>query len=318
MWRTLYDFVKRHRLTVILLSGLGVFFASGMTTFFWANSAPDEAGTMVQRRAEATPNQTSSGEDATSENRSDTLELTPSNWEAFLEYEGPRHRMLGIKKSYSAVNFRRGYTVGSERIATPEGGTLLEPIDQFNEWYRARLPGGRIGWIHESLVRQIDVPEPVAESVREEYPPLKESTRDLIPRSYWDHNRVVITEDAVNVRQGPGTQFRRIGRSYKHEQLRLLAKQGNWYRIQTVNENYGWIHQSLAEPRLLDEVEGPESIRLPSAQLRPGPEYQLREQQTNTDSVEATVIEQNENWYQVRVDNGNIGWIPKENVSVTN
>ena len=43
----------------------------------------------------------------------------------------------------------------------------------------------------------------------------------------------MVTATALNVRTGPGTNFKSIGMIYKNEYVRVFAKVGDWYVIQT-------------------------------------------------------------------------------------
>lgn len=47
----------------------------------------------------------------------------------------------------------------------------------------------------------------------------------------------LVTASALNVRQGPGTNFNIVTRVYKNEYIRLFAKIGDWYVVQT-DSNY--------------------------------------------------------------------------------
>lgn len=55
----------------------------------------------------------------------------------------------------------------------------------------------------------------------------------------------IVTATALNVRSGPSTSYKTITQVYKNEYIRVFAKIGNWYVIQTdkdyigaVNSNY--------------------------------------------------------------------------------
>ena len=49
----------------------------------------------------------------------------------------------------------------------------------------------------------------------------------------------MVTASALNVRTGPGTGYRVIGTVYKNEYIRVFAKIGNWYVIQTPSDQIG-------------------------------------------------------------------------------
>lgn len=49
----------------------------------------------------------------------------------------------------------------------------------------------------------------------------------------------MVTATALNVRTGPGTNFKSIGMIYKNEYVRVFAKVGDWYVIQTKGDLIG-------------------------------------------------------------------------------
>ncbi len=49
----------------------------------------------------------------------------------------------------------------------------------------------------------------------------------------------LVTASALNVRTGPGTGYRVIGTVYKNEYIRVFAKIGDWYVIQTPSDQIG-------------------------------------------------------------------------------
>lgn len=46
-----------------------------------------------------------------------------------------------------------------------------------------------------------------------------------------------VTATTLNVRQGPGTNYSVVTRVYKNQYIRLFAKIGDWYVVQT-DDNY--------------------------------------------------------------------------------
>ena len=49
----------------------------------------------------------------------------------------------------------------------------------------------------------------------------------------------MVTASALNVRTGPSTRYRVIGTVYKNEYIRVFAKIGDWYVIQTPSDQIG-------------------------------------------------------------------------------
>ena len=51
----------------------------------------------------------------------------------------------------------------------------------------------------------------------------------------------IVTASALNVRSGPGTSYKSIGLIYKDEYVRVFAKIGDWYVVQTNNDLIGTV-----------------------------------------------------------------------------
>ena len=64
----------------------------------------------------------------------------------------------------------------------------------------------------------------------------------LIAMSYYEKVDFVtglVTASALNVRTGPGTKYKAIDLVYKNEYIRVFAKIGDWYVVQTPNDTIG-------------------------------------------------------------------------------
>lgn len=300
------------RVVSVILAGVLITVLSGLGGYFWASQVPKPQAVKQASRETTTQQEPdgSSGE----EGITDTGALTPENWEAFLQYEGKRKRMLGVNKKYSGVNFRSGPGTTHSLRKTPSGGTLLMPIDRISNWFRARTRDGSIGWIHKSVVRQLEVPLPIYKQFRKDLPPLKESTKELIPEDFKKHNRVKVLETKVNLRQGPGTQFAIAGRIYKHEEVRLFGKKGDWYRIKTVNGLLGWVHAKLVEPVWKTKPKNQKTIKIKTRDPRMAPEYQFSETNKTRQPIDATLLEIQQPWAMVKVNDGTIGWVHQKEI----
>ena len=58
----------------------------------------------------------------------------------------------------------------------------------------------------------------------------------------------LITANVWNVRSGPGTNYNIITQIYKNEYIRVFAKVGNWYVVQTNNDYIGTVSKDYVKP----------------------------------------------------------------------
>lgn len=57
----------------------------------------------------------------------------------------------------------------------------------------------------------------------------------------------LVTASALNVRQGPGTNYKAVTMIYKNEYIRIFAQIGEWYVIQTNNDYVGLVSKKYVK-----------------------------------------------------------------------
>ena len=63
-----------------------------------------------------------------------------------------------------------------------------------------------------------------------------------------DFSTGLVTATILNVREGPGTSYKVITQVYKNQYIRVFAKIGSWYVIQTDNDYVGAVSSSYVKP----------------------------------------------------------------------
>lgn len=304
-----------NRAVVVLIAGFTLMVGSGIGGFYWA-IYPTHRPRFTPESSPSTEKKSLETTQATSESRTDSVSLTPQNWEAFLNYEGTRKRMLGVEKKYPSVNLRSGPGMEHPILSTPSGGSLLKPLDRVGNWYRCRLRDGTLGWIHKSIIRVLRVPEPIYREFEQNLPPLKRSTKERIPDELKKHSRVKIRVNKVNLRRGPGTQFNVIGQLYKFQEARLLGKQKKWYRVKTPTGSTGWVYDELVQPVWRIKKSSQPAVKINTDDLRMGPEYQFRKPIPPMEShITARLLERQQPWFLVKINEKNIGWVHEKEIN---
>ena len=76
--------------------------------------------------------------------------------------------------------------------------------------------------------------------------------RDFEGDEGWIHGKllgkeatVITRTDMVNIRSGPGTQHDIVFKAERGVPFRVLKRQGDWVRIQSADDDKGWIHKKL-------------------------------------------------------------------------
>ena len=120
-----------------------------------------------------------------------------------------------LKIDRTQVNIRADATVQSARVAVLQQGVEVEALDRKDEWFRIGLPEGGEGWIHSGLVQEI----------------------------------VVVTGDAVRLREAGSTNAPMIATASKGDELGKVGERGNWYEVALPGGDRGWIWKELVQPK---------------------------------------------------------------------
>lgn len=115
------------------------------------------------------------------------------------------------------LNLRTGPGTNFPILIRLYGGTEVDGIDQSGSWRRVVLPDGQVGWASGNFM---------SSSYRQQRP--------------YDA-RVARTNDGfLNLRTGPGTNYRIVQRLYAGQGVFDVGSQGNWMRVRLPDGTVGW------------------------------------------------------------------------------
>lgn len=115
---------------------------------------------------------------------------------------------------------------------------------------------------------------------------------------------LTITADNANIRTGPGKNHPVTMELFQGYPLKVLSKEGEWYKISDYEEDTGWVHQS--------QVKKGDTVIIISAKS-----VNMRAEPSTASAVVADVergvvltrLTRKEQWTQVRHSSGTTGWI---------
>ena len=114
----------------------------------------------------------------------------------------------------SAVNVREKPTTRSATLWEMGTGYPLQITQRKGQWLHVKDFEGPMGWVYAPLTGKAP--------------------------------HMVVTARSANLRAGPGTQHRRVGRLEQHEVVKSLTKSGTWAQVQREGGQKGWIARRLA------------------------------------------------------------------------
>ncbi|WP_158591723.1 N-acetylmuramoyl-L-alanine amidase [Oceanobacillus halophilus] len=134
-------------------------------------------------------------------------------------------------------------------------------------------------------------------------------------------DRAIVTEDKVNIRSGPGTEYDPIGQANLNDEYKLIRKQNNWLEIEFENGT-GWIIDDYILVQKIQEnnKEGKNNkavgktitIQHDRTQLRNGPSTDYEMITFANAGEEYEVISETAQWYELSNDKITSGYVYKE------
>ncbi|MFZ7102274.1 MAG: SH3 domain-containing protein [Peptococcaceae bacterium] len=181
--------------------------------------------------------------------------------------------------SGSIVNVRSGPGTEYTRIAQVNEGQFVSILSEENNWYQVKLADGKVGWLANWLI--------------------SEQSSEI--------ERAVVTGSIVNIREGPGTGYAKIGETKSGDKLDVLKSEGKWFLVNLPEGGQGWIANWLVQ---INKVAGAQVgyINGSSVNIRQGTSttYPLLFQLDKGKQV--TIKEENNGWYLIETAQGS-GWV---------
>ncbi|CEN78998.1 SH3 domain-containing protein [Paraclostridium sordellii] len=120
------------------------------------------------------------------------------------------------------LNVRNGYGVNYQKIGILTNGSKVEIVGSQNGWYKIKYNGG-YGYISIDYVK-VD----------------GESKIDIKPEELVVKNTGVVNATTLNVRNGCGANYQKIGTLINGSKVEIVESQNGWYKIK-YNGGYGYI-----------------------------------------------------------------------------
>ncbi len=164
-----------------------------------------------------------------------------------------------------------------------EGAELIQ-LGKVREFYQVRLPGGKIGYVHESVVTVV-------------------------------RERSIRVKDRALLRFGSNEGYGVIDTLEVGMQLTKLSQKGDWYEVKTPDGKTGWIHKSSVAVTAADIDE--EFVDEKPVYVITNRDSNIREA-PGTDKPKITRVkkgtlllklDQRNDWIRIKMSDERIGWI---------
>lgn len=121
---------------------------------------------------------------------------------------------------------------------------------------------------------------------------------------------VSIKGDDINMRSGPGTQYKVLWQLGSGFPLQVLKQKGNWYRVQDFEGTIGWVHKNVttSQGHMIVKVNKNTNKRI---NVRSGPGTNSRIVAKAYYGVVFKTLKQQSGWVEVEHEKGVKGWIKR-------
>ncbi|WP_169726449.1 SH3 domain-containing protein [Desulfotruncus alcoholivorax] len=140
----------------------------------------------------------------------------------------------------------------------------------------------------------------------------------VLPGNVLAATRLTVTGSDVNVRSGPDTGSAIVTKVHQNEQYNVVDKRGDWFKINANGVN-GWIAGWLVKTESIpDKSVSYAVVKNDTLNVRngPGTTYNIVKQVKAGDKLE--VVSNSNNWYKVKLPDGNTGWVAGWLVTINN
>ena len=153
----------------------------------------------------------------------------------------------------------------------------------------------------------VHYPSTLAQSAREA--PVE--TRSLAAVGY-------VKVDVGNLRSTPSTASEIVGKLKMGDQVELVEKKGEWYRVVASGLRVGWVHEMLIRVAVSDSI--PKSVRsektipptaviiVPVGRVREGPSLDSPVKFRLSEGARVPVVDERDEWYHIKLRDGRDGW----------
>ncbi|CDQ18103.1 N-acetylmuramoyl-L-alanine amidase [Halobacillus karajensis] len=140
-----------------------------------------------------------------------------------------------VKVGTDVLNVRSQNSTKGRLLTQVQKGQVYEYIAKKDRWYEIKYTSGKTGWVAGWLVNEV--------SNEEETPTTTEGHTK-------QKNYVSLNYNGTNLRAGPSTNDKIVGRGNKGDRFDIVSKEGQWYKVSNNgNEMYvaGWIVEEHAQ-----------------------------------------------------------------------
>ncbi len=132
------------------------------------------------------------------------------------------------------TNVRTGPSLDQPVQFQLDRGVKVEVLGADGHWCRVKTSGGKVGWVAGWVVSFL----PPGQAITTE-----QNGEQVEVKVGW------VARPEVNLREGPGTDYKEVGELVLSTQVIITDQQGEWYQVLLDNGKTGWVASWLIDTR---------------------------------------------------------------------
>jgi N-acetylmuramoyl-L-alanine amidase len=182
------------------------------------------------------------------------------------------------------VNVRQGPGMSYRLLAKVHQGETYQLIEERAGWVKVQMKRNQTGWVAKTYTKLV-------------------------------LEQAVSQEDRLRVRLSPSRDGRIVGHLSKGEVVSVLETNGDWRKVVT-SSLIGWVSSSyLSSYHRKEATEKTGWVTADSLNVRARPSLTAERVGKVTYGEQVTITDKQENWYQILMNNGKVGWVSSEYIS---
>jgi SH3-like domain-containing protein len=118
---------------------------------------------------------------------------------------------------------------------------------------------------------------------------------------------ILISVKKANVRSGPGKANKPLFVYKTNAPFKILEEEGNWLKVEDFEAEIGWVNKSVVDPNKRGAI-----VKVANANIRRGPGLTHPVVFLAGYGVAFEVVGVENDWYEVKHEDGDIGWIQQD------
>lgn len=145
----------------------------------------------------------------------------------------------------SPANVRASGSLKAEVVAKVDKGAKVQVVAKAGDWYKVELDDGTMGYVQRNLIKLgngktlLSLP---ADSGKASLSKLEKAATG------GGEGEVVTQGSPLNVRTDKSTEAKVVGKVAKGSKVRILGKEGEWYKVQLKNGKIGYASSQFIQP----------------------------------------------------------------------